>query len=74
MTDLNHILQQAAEAGATCIGKKFQICQEQFLILGQAVEIIGRAPNIKRTNTIKQWPAPCNIKVARQFMGLCGTL
>ena len=74
MTDLNHILHQAAEAGASCIGKKFQICQEQILILGQAVEIIGREPDIERTNTIKQWLAPCNIKEARQFMGLCGTL
>ena len=73
-TDLNCILHRATEAGATFSGKKFQICQKQVLILGQVVGINGGEPDIGRTNAIKEWPAPHNIKEARQLMGLCGTV
>jgi hypothetical protein len=38
------------------------------MILGQAVGVIGREPNTKRVNAIKEWPAPRNTKEARQFM------
>jgi transposase InsO family protein len=72
--DLNRILHRMAEAGATFSGKKFQICQPQVLILGQAVGVNGREPDTKRVNMIKEWPAPRNITEARQFIGLCGTV
>ena len=72
--DLDRILHQAAETSATFSGKKFQICQPQVLILGQAVGMNGREPDTKWVNVIKEWPAPQNATEARQFIGLCGTI
>jgi hypothetical protein len=62
------------EAGTTFSGKKFQICQQQVMILGQAVGVNGWEPDTKRVNAIKESPASRNAKEARQFMGLCGTV
>ena len=72
--DLDRILHQVAEAGATFSGKKFQICQPQVLILGQTVGVNGREPDTKWVNAIKEWPTPWSATEARQFIGLCGTV
>ena len=72
--DLNRILHRLIEAGGTFSGKKLQICQPKVTILGQEVGVEGRKPDAGRVKTITNWPTPKNVKEARQFMGLCGTV
>ncbi|KAF8546151.1 hypothetical protein OG21DRAFT_1427843, partial [Imleria badia] len=68
------ILHRLIEAGGTFSGQKLQICQSKVTILEQEVGVEGHKPDAGRIKAIRDWPTPKNVKEARQFMGLCGTV
>ena len=67
---MNHI----KDAGATFSAPKMQLCLEEVKILGQTVNIQGRIPDQSKVDKILKWPPPQNVKEARGFLGLCGTV
>ena len=51
-----------------------QLCQSEVEIVGHKCSSSGREPIDGRTKKVTEWPIPRNLKEARGFLGLCGTV
>ena len=74
LNDVHRILHRIGEAGGTVSGKKMQLCQSEVEIVGHKCSSSGREPIDSRTKKVIGWPIPKNLKEARGFLGLCGTV
>ena len=74
INDVHRILHRLGEAGGTVSAKKMQLCQEEVVIVGHKCSAKGREPINDRTQRILKWPTPVNLREARGFLGLCGTV
>ena len=74
LNDVHRILHRIGESGGTVSGKKMQLCQSEVEIVGHKCSSSGREPISGRTKKVTGWPIPKNLKEARGFLGLCGTV
>ena len=74
LNDVHRILHRIGESGGTVSGKKMQLCQSEVEIVGHKCSSSGREPIDGRTKKVTGWPIPKNLKEARGFLGLCGTV
>ena len=74
INDVHRVLHRIGESGGTVSGKKMQLCQSEVEIVGHKCSSKGREPIDSRTKKVIQWPRPTNLKEARGFLGLCGTV
>ena len=72
--DVHQIMHRIKDVGATFSAPKMQLCLEEVKILGQTMNIQGRVPDQSKVDNILKWPPPQNVKKARGFLGLCGTV
>ena len=72
--DVHRIMHRIKDAGATFSALKIQLCLPEVKILGQIVNIHGRVPDQSKVDKVLNWPPPRNVKEARGFLGLCGTV
>jgi len=74
LNNVHRILHRIGESGGTVSGKKMQLCQSEVEIVGHKCSSKGREPINSRTKKVTEWPTPKNLKEARGFLGLCGTV
>jgi RNase H-like domain found in reverse transcriptase/Integrase zinc binding domain len=72
--DVNRIMHQIKQAGATFSAKKIQLCRPKVLIVGQTCTPEGRLPDEAKVEKVLKWPLPETISQVRGFLGLCGTI
>ena len=59
------------EAGLKVAPKKCHFCQPEVHFLGHVVSKHGVSTDSSKTQCVRDWPQPQNVKEVRQFMGLC---
>ena len=69
--NLGLVLTRLHEAGLKVAPKKCHFFQPQVNFLGNVVSRDGVSTDPSKTQCIKDWPRPQNVKETRQFVGLC---
>ena len=68
---LGQVLKRIGEAGLKVAPKKCHFFQSEVNFLGHIVTKDGVATDPSKTQCVKDWPQPKNVKEVRQYLGLC---
>lgn len=74
MQDVNRITERMKYCGGTFSGKKTNLCQEEFTVVGHVVSYQGRKPNPDRMRAIIEWGDCKDQSAVRAYLGTVGTL
>ena len=69
--NLGLVLTRLQEAGLKVAPKKCHFFQPEVHFLGHVVSKHGVSTDSSKTQCVRDWPQPQNVKEVRQFMGLC---
>ena len=68
---LQEIFNRLIEANLKLKPKKFTLMQKKILYLGHIISEDGIETDPNKTEVVKNWPTPKNIKELRSFLGMC---
>jgi hypothetical protein len=71
LSNINAVLTDIKQAGATISGHKSDFCYRSIIVVSYQVNANGRHPNQKKVTKIKTWPACQDVKEVRMFLSIC---
>lgn len=72
LTRLAHIFDRLQKAGLKLRPDKCSFFQKEVLFLGHVVSPEGVKTDPAKTEAVRDWPVPVNVKQVRSFLGLAG--
>ena len=72
LSNLRAVMDRLRGAGLTCKPKKCEMFKTQVAFLGHVVNADGVQCDPAKTEAIRNWPVPTNLKELRSFLGLAG--
>jgi transposase InsO family protein len=70
LSRLDSVLSAISSSGLTLNPKKCRICRREALYLGHRVSHSGITPDPQKTESVRSYPTPPNVKAVRQFLGM----
>ena len=68
---LEEVLHRLQEAGLKLKPSKCHFFQEKLIFLGHQISAQGMTTDPSKTEAVRNWPPPKNIKEVRSFLGFC---
>jgi hypothetical protein len=71
LLNINKVLADIKQAGATVLGYKSNFCYSSIIIVSYRVDANRRHPDQKKVTKIRTWPACQDVKEIRIFLSIC---
>ncbi|KAL5018859.1 hypothetical protein ScPMuIL_004581, partial [Solemya velum] len=71
ISNLSEVLQRLMEANLKLSPEKCTLLQREVTFLGHVVSEHGISTDLRKTEAVRNWVVPRNVKEVRSFLGLC---